>query len=249
MKRIFALRSDGWGGKRIAGELNADGLPCPSAHDRCRNRHLSGAGWTAGTVLSILANTRYTGHEVWNKQSRTEVLVDPHNVSLGTRTLMRWNRREDWVTSREIAHPAIVSVADFERAQHSRALRACGRRTYLLRGLLRCGFCGRRMEGAWNNGRANYRCYHRYGGQADWPLSLSVREDTITSHLGAVLIRAIAETRQAETIIAFENVEIPRGEAEQAALCRRLGLELTYDHHGRSITAVGSRGPIVLSLR
>ncbi|MUL41816.1 hypothetical protein FZ103_11620 [Streptomonospora sp. PA3] len=31
-------------------------------------------------------------------------------------------------------------------------------RTYLLRGLLRCGLCGRAMEGAWNNGRANYRC-------------------------------------------------------------------------------------------
>jgi site-specific DNA recombinase len=97
----------------------------------------------------------YTGHKVWNKQSRTEVLVDPHNVSLGTPTLMRWNRREDWVTSREIAHPAIVSVADYERAQHTRAVRTCAQRTYLLHGLLRCGFCGRRLEGAWNNGRAN----------------------------------------------------------------------------------------------
>jgi hypothetical protein len=200
-------------------------------------------------VLSILANPRYTGHEVWNKQSRTEVLVDPHNVSLGTRTLMRWNRREDWVTSREIAHPAIVSAADFERAQHTRAVRTCGQRTYLLRGLLRCGFCGRRMEGAWNNGRANYRCHHRRGEQEDWPPSLSVREDVITSHLGAVLIRALAETRQSETTIALKNVEIPRSEAEQAALCRRLGLKLTYDHRGRRITAEGSRGPIVLSLR
>jgi site-specific DNA recombinase len=83
VERIFALRLDGWGGKRIAGVLNAESVPCPSAHDRCRNRHRSGVGWMAGTVLSILANPRYTGHQVWNKQSRTDVLVDPHNVGLG----------------------------------------------------------------------------------------------------------------------------------------------------------------------
>ncbi|WP_433475027.1 recombinase family protein [Spirillospora sp. CA-142024] len=249
VERIFALRLDGWGGKRIAGALNADGVSCPSAHDRCRNRHRSGAGWTAGTVLSILGNPRYTGHQVWNKQSRTDVLVDPHNVGLGTRTLMRWNRREDWVTSRRIAHPAIVSVEDFELAQDTRVAGASTRRSYLLRGLLRCGLCGRRMQGAWNNGRANYRCHHRHGGREDWPASVSVREDAITSHLGAVLIRAIAERSQAEAAIAFENVDIPRGEADQAALCRRLSLELTYDHHGQSIIAQGGRGPIVLSLR
>jgi DNA invertase Pin-like site-specific DNA recombinase len=249
VERIFALRLDGWGGKRIAGVLNTDGISCPSAHDQCRNRHRSGAGWTAGTVLSILANPRYTGHEVWNKQSRHEVLVDPHNVSLGTRTLMRWNSRQDWVTSRQITHPAIVSVADFERARRIRAVHTCAQRTYLLRGLLRCGFCGRRMEGAWNNGRANYRCHHRRGEQENWPASLSVREDEITSHLGALLIRALADTRQTETATAFENIEIPRSEADQATLCRRLDLKLTYDHYGRRITTQGRRGPIVFSLR
>ncbi|GAA2406370.1 hypothetical protein GCM10010191_12950 [Actinomadura vinacea] len=86
---------------------------------------------------------------------------------------------------------------------------------------------------------------------------MSVREDAITSHLGAVLIRAIADKAQVETAIPLENVEIPRGEAEQVVLCRRLGLELTYDHHGQltydhhgqSIATEGHRGPIVLSLR
>ena len=35
--------------------------------------------------------------------------------------------------------------------------------TGTLRGLLRCGDCGRRMQGNWNNGRPHYRC--RYPGE------------------------------------------------------------------------------------
>jgi site-specific DNA recombinase len=162
---------------------------------------------------------------------------------------MRWNHRADWVTSRQIAHPAIVSVEDFERAQHTRAAGTCVQRSYLLRGLLRCGFCGRRMQGAFNNGRANYRCHHQRRERKNWPASVSVREETITSHLGALLIRAIADRRQAETAVTFENLGIPRGEAEQAALCRRLCLELTYDHQGQAIATEGHQGPIVLRLR
>ncbi len=57
---IFTLRIAGWGARRIAG-IDAEGVPCPSAHDPWRNRHRSGAGWSVGTVLSILANPRYTG--------------------------------------------------------------------------------------------------------------------------------------------------------------------------------------------
>ena len=33
-------------------------------------------------------------------------------------------------------------------------------RRYLLAGLPACGLCGRRMESAWSNGRAAYRCRH-----------------------------------------------------------------------------------------
>jgi site-specific DNA recombinase len=107
VERIFALRLAGYGARRIAGALDADGKACPSAHDPARNRHRSGAGWTTGTVLAILGNARYTGYQVWNKQSKTDVLIDPHNVGLGTRVIMRWNPRAQWVSSREPAHSAM----------------------------------------------------------------------------------------------------------------------------------------------
>ncbi|WP_055480112.1 recombinase family protein [Sphaerimonospora mesophila] len=63
VKRIFMLRLDGLGAGRIAATLNAQGVPCPSAHDRARNAHRSGEMWTDGTVLSILRNPRYTGYQ------------------------------------------------------------------------------------------------------------------------------------------------------------------------------------------
>jgi hypothetical protein len=41
VRRIFMLRLDGLGAGRIAVTLNADRVPCPSAHDRARNSHRS----------------------------------------------------------------------------------------------------------------------------------------------------------------------------------------------------------------
>ncbi len=53
---------------RIARALNETGIPCPSAADRDRNPHRPGAAWTLGAVTAILANPRYTGRQVWNRQ-------------------------------------------------------------------------------------------------------------------------------------------------------------------------------------
>ncbi|WP_329245794.1 recombinase family protein [Actinoallomurus sp. NBC_01490] len=243
VERIFAMRIAGYGARRIAGALDTDGIPCPSAHDPARNRHRSAAGWTTGTVLSILGNPRYTGHEVWNKQSKTDVLIDPHNVGLGTRTSMRWNPRAEWVSSPKMAHPAIVNTEEFEQAQHTHAIRG-PRRTYLLRGLLHCALCGRRMEGAWNNGRANYRCHHR-AADSELPGSVFVREDRLLPHLAALLIRIKIESRRCVTL---QNIQIPEDTDQQVAMCRRLGLALRYDHLAQTLTVQGRQGDIIIRL-
>ncbi|MGW4773453.1 recombinase family protein [Nocardia sp. NPDC004278] len=52
----------------------AEEILCPSAHDRKRNSHRSGAAWSKSAVRAILANPRYTGHEVWNKQRKESQL-------------------------------------------------------------------------------------------------------------------------------------------------------------------------------
>jgi hypothetical protein len=64
-------------------------------------------------VRAILANPRYTGRQVWNRQRTDSDLVDPANTGLGHRPVQRWNLPEGWVISARPAHPAFVTEADF----------------------------------------------------------------------------------------------------------------------------------------
>src|SRR5450755_500286 len=114
---IFARRLAGHSVARIARALNDAGVPCPSAADRGRNPHRTGAGWTLGTVTTIVRNPRYTGRQVWNRQRTDTELADPANVTLGHRSVQRWNLPDGWVISNRPAHPALVSEDDFIAAQ------------------------------------------------------------------------------------------------------------------------------------
>ena len=165
--RIFGEYLGGFGIFAIAQRLTDDGVPSPSGADRARNRHRDGLAWSKGAVRAILINPRYTGFQVWNKQRKAELLMDVDDVALGYETRMRWNPREEWVWSERPAHPAIIDRDSFTQAQvllASRGPASTGRtvtRTrhpYVLRGLLFCSDCGRRMQGNWNNGRPHYRC-------------------------------------------------------------------------------------------
>ena len=55
---MFAQRLAGHSVARIARALNEAGVPCPSAADPARNPHRDAAGWTLGTVTTILQNPR-----------------------------------------------------------------------------------------------------------------------------------------------------------------------------------------------
>ena len=121
---IFAQRLAGHSVARIARALNEAGVPCPSAADPGRNGHRSGTAWTLGAVTTILENPRYTGRQVWNRQRTDSELVDPANVTLGHKSVHRWNLPDGWVISNKPAHPALVSEADFIAAQeHGNATR------------------------------------------------------------------------------------------------------------------------------
>ena len=183
---MFAQRLSGRSAARITRALNDAGIPCPSAADPERNPHRTGAGWTLRTVAAILANPRYTGRQVRNRQRTDRDLVDPSNTGLGHRQVQRWNLPEGWVISKRPAHPALVSEADFIAAQDATAPRGPAgpaTRSYLLAGLLACGRCGRRLESAWSNGKPAYRCRHGYTSAArpepGRPKNTYVREDQI----------------------------------------------------------------------
>jgi DNA invertase Pin-like site-specific DNA recombinase len=196
---IFAQRLAGHSVARIARALNEAGLPCPSAADPGRNPHRAGTGWALGTVTTILSNPRYTGRQVWNRQRTDKDLADPGNVSLGHKSVQRWNLPNGWVISRRPAHEALVCEADYIAVQGVSAARGPSpggdlagpqRRRYLLGGLLACGTCGRRMESAWSNGKPAYRCRHGHTTARTPDLSRAknayIREDRILPHLPAL---------------------------------------------------------------
>ena len=146
---MFAQRLAGHSAARITRALNDAGVPCPSASDPGRNPHRTGVAWTLRTVAVILANPRYTGRQVWNRQPSGQVLVDPANTGLGHKQVQRRNVPEGWVISRHPAHAALVSEADFIKAQDTSAPRARSARRRAATcwpGCLPAGYAG----GGWN---------------------------------------------------------------------------------------------------
>ena len=194
---MFAQRLAGHSVARIARALNDACIPCPSAADPARNPHRAGAGWAVRTVASILSNPRYSGRQVWNRQRTDLQLADAANISLGHRPVQRWNLPDGWVISARPAHPPLVSEANFVAAQQISAARGPaprdsrsavpGERRYQLAGLLTCGTCDRRMEPAWSNGKAAYRCRHGHTSAAasdpGRPKNAYLREDRALQHL------------------------------------------------------------------
>ncbi|TYC20028.1 recombinase family protein [Micromonospora sp. MP36] len=183
---MFTQRLAGRSLASIARALNDAGIPCPSGIDPDRNPHRSGDRWTLRTVAAILANPRYTGRQVWNRQpAHTDT-----NASHPDREPIRRNPTADWVISKQRVHAALVSEQDFVATQAVRSHRTADdgtTRNYLFTGLLRCGACGRKMESHWVNQRPGYRCRHGHTS-AQRPTNhrhkiFYVREDNIIARL------------------------------------------------------------------
>jgi hypothetical protein len=243
VKWMFTQRVAGHSLARITRALDDAAIPCPSASDPRRNPHRSGQSWTLNTVAAILANPRYTGRQVWNRQRTDHDLIDPANTGLGHRQVQRWNLPEGWVISHRLAHPALVSEADFIAAQKASPPRGPAgpvARQYLLAGLLRCGICGRRLESSWSNGQPAYRCRHGYTSATPpdptRAKNVYVREDQVVPHLAALAIAlACQEHVQAKRRQATSQITAPARAAELIDRLRCSGLILTYDPQQRTL--------------
>ena len=231
VQRIFAEYLEGRGLMAIAEGLTAEGIPSPSGHDPARNRHRQATrgAWSKSAIRAILRNPRYTGRQVWNRQRRDEVLLDVDDIAAGHETKMRWNPEADWIWSPDLTHEPIIDTDTFDAAQQvasagaHRARTAVKRptdRPYLLRSLVFCGTCGRRMEGTWNHGRAHYRCqYPREYAQTkglDHPPTVYLREDEIVPALDEWLAQVFDENNLDATCAALAEAS----EADPAADAR-----------------------------
>lgn len=146
------------------------------------------------TVAAILANPRYTGRQVWNRQRTDRESLDTADDLLGESEVHRWNAVQQWVISQQPAHPALVSEEDFVAVQgmHTAPIAADGTtRAFLLTGILVCQPCGRPLDAHWVHGRPAYRCRHgRTSTKSQWQQPVKtvyVRQDRalafLTTHL------------------------------------------------------------------
>jgi hypothetical protein len=125
--------------------------------------------WTLRTVAAILANPRYTGRQVWNRQRTNHHETVPGDKRSSLSITRDWNPRSDWIISTRRTHPALVSDADFLAAQQVTAMPTPAdnrARRYRLTGLLICGLCGRRLEAHWVHGRPHQRAATRRAAAA-----------------------------------------------------------------------------------
>jgi hypothetical protein len=209
------------------------------AADPERNAHRAGEKWSLTTVRAILANPRYTGRQVWNRQPTAMELIDPGNTGLGHKQVQRWGLPDGWVISARPAHPALVSEEDFIAVQGIRAQREGNDlgREYRLAGLLRCGICGRRAESCWSNNRPAYRCRHGHSSASApdpaRPKNLYIREDRILLHLPALYLlltgEAPAATRRRRRTRRGADVQRQASAEDVIGYLRARQISLTYD--------------------
>ena len=122
--------------------------------------------------------------------------------------------------SKEQAHEALVDVDTFDQVQ--RIIRAGRRaprqrrarpatRAYVLRGLIRCGYCGKTMEAATAHDQARYRCRAARSPLApdSHPATVYVREDAVLPALDRWLAQVFDPENLAATVEAMAAAQGP----------------------------------------
>jgi site-specific DNA recombinase len=140
VRRMFSWLAEGTSIRRIVDRTNASGI----APRR-------GGRWAKSSVARILANETYAGRAWYNRR-------------FGGSASTTFRAETEWIG---IKVPPIISATTFQRAQQTlnrnRAVMTGhpGHRIYLLKGLLVCGACGRKMHGEPSHGVRVYRCSGR----------------------------------------------------------------------------------------
>ncbi len=195
----YCLRGLGLGA--ICDKLNADLHRYPPPRRNRKDENDLPQTWSRSQLHAMLRNPKYTGYNVWGR----------HDKRPG-RPVIR--PREQWTWSPTPSHEPIVSRELFEQVEeravgnHRRATLAApksyvqrtgrgGGRLYPLRGRVRCGICGRRMEGSHQKGSNWYRCQFVYkrgiaaADAAGHPRVLGIREAVILDPLLDFLARRL----------------------------------------------------------
>jgi site-specific DNA recombinase len=117
--------------------------------------------WATSSLSRLLRNEIYTGRFFYNRRQRVELERAPGDFRRNKRSQHHWRPETDWIAQDA---PPIITPELFSAAQTRLKLNSahCSGRPsktfYLLRGLLRCGRCGRRYAGSAVFRDRYYRC-------------------------------------------------------------------------------------------
>jgi hypothetical protein len=196
----------------------------------------------------------YGGRSVWGKQRRFEELLDLNDVSAGHVTRMRWRASSEWIeattprTQALVDEATLVAVANRIGGGARREKQRDVVHPYLLRGIVRCDLCGRKMQGsarrsriAGSPTRVLYRC--EFGARRSVPIGMDhpptvyVREDAIVSRLDAWLAEivtpeALASAQAMPPDVAAQHVAVRAAMADCDVRIKRLleSIESGIDH-------------------
>ena len=159
----------------IARHLNERGIPSPAV---AKGMMLANSTplWSRQGVLRILHDPCYTGRTFANRYKLSDRKHKKDGTALGYFAPVP-APREEWIELSGDGTPAVVSVDDFEKAQqfisanvtHSRRKARNEQMPFLLREMIYCGRCGKKMYTNFTNrnGRG-YRCSARFQNEPNF---------------------------------------------------------------------------------
>ena len=158
--RIFQMRIDGVPLNRIAGTLQAEGIPSPGKLRYLRgtttDKRYANSRWSAQLVKQILRNPTYLGNLVFGRMPTALYLGKPKYQSEFDES--KWRILEGMhepLVTREVFDKAGAMAERGRKAWEERLAKGAERRAAdipLFRGILFCGDCGSQMRYS--------RCYH-----------------------------------------------------------------------------------------
>jgi site-specific DNA recombinase len=190
--------------------------------------------WAQSSIIEILRDSLYKGEAYYNRTQAREA-HQPYGRR-GRQDRVPGNgqgraRRPpgEWIP---VTVPAIIDPETWDRTQvqlrqnQERAQRHTTPHRYLLRSLLVCGRCGRRMVGTWSAQGGRYICALRYprhvpGACPGRSLGAPTIEQTVWEHVQALLADPEVLRQQYEQGRGDPAVDV-RAEHERARLERKL---------------------------
>jgi site-specific DNA recombinase len=164
--------------------------------------------WNQSSIYRILSNEVYIGIYRYNRR-KVKKLKGEKTINGNPKKTYEFRDVSQWITTRV---PAIIDKILFDLAQRQKQKNTTNkgnnRYSYLLKGIIRCGHCGRMWSGTTYSGRINkqtgrkerYRCYRcpnknprKFGAGVQKCPTNTLRAEVIEEYIWNLIIRSIVD--------------------------------------------------------